>query len=245
MSVKQYILDGIKKGTMHMALLDPDKQTPEEAAEIALRCKEAGTDAIMIGGSTGITTENVDATAVAIKKATGLPTIYFPAGPHALSTKCDALYFMSMINSTELKYVIGAQIYASPIIKKIGIEPISMGYIIIEPGMKVGEVGKAKLIKRDDIESAVAAALGTQYLGMDSVYLAAGSGADVPIDPKMISAVKNEIDIPLIIGGGINTPEKAKAAREAGADIIVTGTFVEKCHDENILRDVIAAAKGN
>ena len=121
MSVKQYILDGIKKGTMHMALLDPDKQTPEEAAEIALRCKEAGTDAIMIGGSTGITTENVDATAVAIKKATGLPTIYFPAGPHALSTKCDALYFMSMINSTELKYVIGAQIYASPIIKKIGI----------------------------------------------------------------------------------------------------------------------------
>ena len=80
---------------------------------------------------------------------------------------------------------------------------------------------------------------------MDIVYLEAGSGADVPIDPKMISAVKNEIDIPLIIGGGINTPEKAKAAREAGADIIVTGTFVEKCHDENILRDVIAAAKGN
>jgi len=245
MTVKQYILDGIKKGTMHMALLDPDKQTPAEAAEIALMCKEAGTDAIMIGGSTGITTENVDATAVAIKEATGLPTIYFPAGPHALSTKCDALYYMSMINSTRLEFVMGAQVYAAPIIKKIGIEPISMGYVIIEPGMKVGEVGQAKLIKRDDIKGAVSAALGTQYLGMSMVYLEAGSGADKPVDPMMISAVKNEIEIPLIIGGGIDTPEKAKAAREAGADIIVTGTFVEKCHDKNLLKDVIAAAKGN
>lgn len=244
MTVKDFILSGTKKGTMHMTLLDPDKQTPEEAAAIALHCKNAGTDAIMIGGSTGITTENVDATAVAIKKATGLPTIYFPAGPHALSTKCDAIYFMSMINSTDVKWVMGAQIYASSIIKKIGIESISMGYIIVEPGMKVGEVGKAKLIKRDDISGAIGAALGAQMLGMSLVYLEAGSGADVPVSPEMIRAVKNELEVPLIIGGGINTPEKASTAREAGADIIVTGTFIENCRDDNTLKSVIAAAKG-
>ncbi len=244
MTVKDFILEGVKKGTMHMTLLDPDKQTPAEAATIAMHCKNAGTDAIMIGGSTGITTENVDATAVAIKEATGLPIIYFPAGPHALSTKCDAIYFMSMINSTDVKWVMGAQTYASRIIKKIGIESISMGYIIIEPGMKVGEVGKAKLIKRDDIDGAIGAALGAQMLGMSLVYLEAGSGADVPVSPEMITAVKNELEVPLIIGGGINTPEKASAAREAGADIIVTGTFIENCHDDNILKSVIAAAKG-
>ena len=85
MTVRDYIIEGVKKGTMHMTLLDPDKQSAQEAAEIALKCKEAGTDAIMIGGSTGITSENLDETALAIKKATGLPTIYFTAGPHALS----------------------------------------------------------------------------------------------------------------------------------------------------------------
>ncbi len=244
MTVKQFILDTVKKGTMHMTLLDPDKQTPAEAAKIALKCKEAGTDAVMIGGSTGITTENVDATAVAIKEATGLPTIYFPAGPHALSTKCDAIYYMSIVNSSDLMMVMGAQMMASMYIKKIGIEPLSMGYIIVEPGMKVGQVSKANLIKRDDIKSAVSHAVGCEFLGMSFVYLEAGSGADEPIPPEMIGAVKHEISIPLIVGGGIKTPETAAAARLGGADIIVTGTLVEDVSDISVLKSVIAAAKG-
>lgn len=227
-----------------MTLLDPDKQSVEEAAKIAVMCKEAGTDAIMIGGSTGITSDNLDATAVAIKKATGLKVIYFPAGPHALSKECDAIYFMSMVNSTDLKMVIGAQVYTSLIVKKMGVEPLSMGYIIIEPGMKVAEVGKAVPIKRDDLKSAMSYALACEYLGMRFVYLEAGSGADRPVPPEMIRAVKDTIKVPLIIGGGIRTPEAAEAARMAGADIIVTGTFVEQCSDKNVLRSVIHAAKG-
>lgn len=244
MTVEQFILDSIKKGTMHMTLIDPENQTPEEAAEIAQRLKDAGTDAIMIGGSTGITTENVDMTAVAIKKKTGLPTIYFPAGPHALSTQCDAIYFMSIVNSTDLTMVIGAHAYASPYIKKIGIEPLSMGYIIFEPGMTVGRVSKANLIKRDDVKSAVGYALACQYLGMKLVYLEAGSGATEPVPPEIIAAVKHEISVPLIVGGGINTPEKAAAARAAGADIIVTGTFVEKESDDSKIKAVMKAIKG-
>ena len=243
MTVKEYILESIKKGPMHMTLLDPDKQSAEEAAKIALKCKQAGTDAIMIGGSTGITNENLDETALAIKKATGLPVIYFPAGPHALSKEVDAMYYMSLVNSNDLLWVIRAQAYASLIIKQMGVEPISMAYIIVEPGMKVGEVGKADLVKRDDYKTAMSYALGCEYMGMSTVYLEAGSGADKPVPPEMIKSVKSVISVPLIVGGGIRTPEAVREAVAAGADVIVTGTFVEQCEDDSLLNAVIRAVK--
>ena len=132
----------------------------------------------------------------------------------------------------------------SHFIKQLGIEPLSMGYIIIEPGMKVAEVGKAKPIKRDDPKSAAAYALACEYLGMNFVYLEAGSGADEPVPPKMISTVRSTITIPMIVGGGIKTPEAAEAARKAGANIIVTGTFIEQCSDKTLITAVIKAAKG-
>lgn len=244
MTVKEYIMDGVKKGTMHMSLIDPDKQTADKAAEIALKCKEAGTDAIMIGGSTGITSENLDETALAIKKATGLPVIYFPAGPHALSKEVDAMYYMSLVNSRDINMVIRAQAYASLIVKQMGVEPISMGYIIVEPGMKVGEIGQADLVGRDEIKKAMGYALGCEYMGMSLVYLEAGSGADKPVPAEMIGSVKKIVSIPLIVGGGIRTPEDAATARMAGADIVVTGTLLEQCEDEGLLKSIVDAAKG-
>ncbi|MBQ8179314.1 MAG: geranylgeranylglyceryl/heptaprenylglyceryl phosphate synthase [Candidatus Methanomethylophilaceae archaeon] len=244
MTVKEYILDKISNGTMHLALLDPDKQSGQVAGEMALRMKAAGTDAILIGGSTGVNPQNISETAIAIREMAGLPTIIFPGGPDSISPDVDALLFMSMMNSTDLVNVIGAQVYAAPIIKKLGIETIPMGYLIIEPGMKVGEVGKAKLVKRDEIDKAVAYALACEMYGMSLFYLEAGSGADRPVPVEMISAVKRAISIPLIVGGGIRTPEAAEAARLAGADIIVTGTFIEQCSDDEKLRAVVKASKG-
>ncbi len=245
MTVKQYLLDRIAKGTAHVALIDPDKQPASKAGEMAKHMKEAGTDAIFIGGSTGVTEQNMSETAIAIREASGLPVIIFPGSADAISDDVDALLFMSMMNSTDLKMVMGSQVYAAPYIKKLGIETIPMGYVIVEPGMKVGEVGKANLVKRDDIKSAIAYALACEMLGMDLLYLEAGSGADKPVPPEMIRAVKDSISIPLIIGGGIRTPEAAKAAREAGADIIVTGTLIEQCDDLSKLTAVVKAAKGN
>ncbi|MBP3385625.1 MAG: geranylgeranylglyceryl phosphate synthase family protein [Candidatus Methanomethylophilaceae archaeon] len=128
--------------------------------------------------------------------------------------------------------------------KKLGIEAISMGYIVVEPGMKVGKVGQADLIERDRIDKAVGYAMAAEMLGMSLVYLEAGSGADRPVPPEMISAVKASINVPLIVGGGIRTPEAAEAARKAGADIIVTGTFIEQCDDTSKLKAVVSAAKG-
>lgn len=244
MDVKKYLIDKMKEGTIHLALLDPDKQDSSEAAEIALKIKEAGTDAIMIGGSTGVTNENLSATAVSIKNASGLPTIHFPGSPSALSKDVDSIFFMSMVNSKDPFWIVNAQAGASVYIKKLGIETIALGYIIVEPGMKVGEVGKAEPIRHNEIEKAVGYALACEMFGMDFVYLEAGSGADRPVPPEMISAVKKALSIPLIVGGGIRTPEAAEAAKKAGADAIVTGTFIENCSDNTQLRSVVAAAKG-
>ena len=244
MNVKKYIMDRISKGTMHLTLLDPGKQSAEEAAVIAKRATDSGTDAIMIGGSTNITQENLDATAKAIREVCNLPAIYFPSGAHAISGHCDAIFFMSMVNSTDIKMVIGEQVSGSLITRKLNLEPISMGYIIVEPGMKVGEVGRADPIRHDDLQSAMSYALACEYLGMSFVYLEAGSGADRPVPPEMIRAVKDILSVPLIVGGGIRTPAAAETARLAGANAIVTGTFVERCSDYSELENVIRASKG-
>jgi len=246
MKVYEYITGRIQNGSkLHMTLIDPDKQAPEIAGEIAGLCEDMGTDAIMIGGSTGVNQENMDATAKAIKARTrNIPLIIFPTKPDALTRYADAIYFMSMINSRNLNFVMGYQIKGAPIVKKLGLEPIPMGYIIIEPGMKVAEVGDAKIIPRDAIEDACAHALAAEYLGMKLVYLEAGSGAPVHISPQMVSAVKACINIPLIAGGGIRTPEAASELAKAGADIIVTGTIVEQTRElESVMKKIINAVK--
>jgi phosphoglycerol geranylgeranyltransferase len=244
MKVIEYLREKVKKGTLHMTLIDPAKQEPEQAGEIASSADRFGSDAIMVGGSTGITQENLDATILAIKKGTKLPVIYFPSGAHAISAYSDAIYFMSMLNSRNVKMIIGEQVAASRIVKKLGIEPVSMGYIIIEPGMKVGEVGEANLVKRNDPKSAVAYALAAEFMGMQLVYLESGSGAPAPVPSEIISEVRKNITVPLIVGGGIREPEQAAMVREAGANIIVTGTIVENGDYQAKLKAIIHAVKG-
>lgn len=244
MKVKEYLLKKMSEGTVHMTLIDPDKQPAEEAAKIAHTAEMLGTDAIMIGGSTHVTQENLDDTAKAIKKVVKIPVIYFPSGAHALSHHCDALYFMSMVNSRNMKMVMGEQVAASMIVKKLGIEPISMGYVIVEPGMKVGEIGEAEPVKRDDIKKATSYALATEYLGMSLVYLEAGSGSPTTVPPAMIAAVKSQISIPLLVGGGIRDAKAALEVKAAGADAIITGTLVEGSDYASRLGEVIKAIKG-
>lgn len=244
--LKEYLFERMKKGTIHLTLLDPDpeKLSEEKAKEIAVKMKEAGSDAFMIGGSTGVTSENLGAAAKAVRTASGLPAIYFPSNPRAVTSEVDGMFFMSILNSTDPLYISHGHAMVAPYVAKLGIETIPMAYIIIEPGMTVARVTKAKCVGHDDIDTAVGYALAAEMLGMQLVYLEAGSGADRPVSPEMISAVKKAIHVPLIIGGGIRTPETAERARKAGADAIVTGTFVEQCSDENVLRSVVHAAKG-
>lgn len=239
MKVKQYIADNLKKHKLHMTLIDPAKQPSEEAVEVASRAERSGTDAIMVGGSTGVTQKNLDETVDAIKRGCKLPVIYFPSGANAIARHADAIYFMSMLNSRNVKNVTGEHWRGAPIVRKLGIEPISMGYVIVEPGMKVGEVGEADLVRRDDIERAVGYAVATEMFGMDLLYLEAGSGAPEPVPVKMVRAVRQSIRIPVVVGGGINTEDKASEIASAGADIVVTGTLVENEDYEKRLRAVV------
>lgn len=244
MKVLEYITETLKKHKMHMTLIDPDKQEPIASGEIAAKACRAGTDAIMVGGSTGVTQENLDKTLESIKKNCKLPVIYFPSGANAISSKCDAIYFMSMLNSRNVRNVTGEHSKGAPIIKKLGIEPISMGYVIVEPGMRVGEVGEADLVKRDDVKTLVGYAIATEYFGMDLLYLEAGSGAPEPVPTELIQAARESIDIPILIGGGIVTPAQVERIVNAGADIVVTGTLVENGAFETRLREIVQAVHG-
>jgi phosphoglycerol geranylgeranyltransferase len=228
MSIAKDIAKTISKKKLHFSLLDPDKQDPEIAGSIAKTAEDTGSSAIMVGGSTLLSQEQVDKTVKAIKKQSKLPVILFPSGANFLSKYADAVFFMSLLNSRNLEYVIREHVKGAPFVKNTGIEPISMGYVIVEPGMTAGRVGQVDLVKKDDIETAVGYALAAQYLGMDFFYLEAGSGAHTPVSNEMISAVKKSIDIPLIVGGGIRSAKTAKEKAKAGADIVVTGTKLEK-----------------
>jgi phosphoglycerol geranylgeranyltransferase len=243
MTVKETLSEKMRKGTLHMTLLDPAKQDPRAAAEICGIACELGTDAIMVGGSTGVTQENLDRTVQAIKSKVDVPVIYFPSGAHAISPYADAMYFMSMLNSRNTRMVMREQAAGAPIVKKLKLETISMGYIIVAPGMKVGEVGEADVIPRDNPKLAVAYALAAQYLGMDYVYLEAGSGAPQAVPEEMIAAVRSAIDIPLLVGGGIRDGETAARVKRAGASVVVTGTVVENGEFAERLKNIIQAVK--
>ena len=228
MKVLNYIMEKFEKGEkMHMTLIDPEDQNPSEAARIAAEAEQSGTDAIMIGGSTVSERERMEETIKAIKELVSVPVIIFPNSASVISPYADAIYFMSLLNSESVEMVVGQQVRGAPWIKKLDLEPIPMGYIIIEPGMTVGKIGRAKPVPRNNPELAAAYALAAQYFGMKIVYLEAGSGAPEPVPPEMVRAVKNEIDVPLVVGGGIRDTNNAARISKAGADIIVTGTIVE------------------
>ena len=226
--IGDYIVDAVNRKKIHFSLLDPDKQSPERAGKIAEDVTAVGSSAIMVGGSTLSNPEQVDKTVKAIKDHSDLPVILFPSGARFLSRFADAVFFMSLLNSRNLDFVIREHVKGSLMIQKFGIEPISMGYVIVEPGMTAGRVGEADLIKQDDIETAVGYALASEYLGMRLFYLEAGSGAMQPVSDKMIKEIKKSVTIPLVVGGGIRDEITAKKKIQAGADVIVTGTALEK-----------------
>ncbi|MEF8875002.1 MAG: geranylgeranylglyceryl/heptaprenylglyceryl phosphate synthase [Candidatus Thermoplasmatota archaeon] len=244
MKVMDYLLEKIDEETLHMGLIDPDEQSPEESADLGLALEVAGSDAVMVGGSTGITQEKLDRTVKTMKKKIELPIIHFPTEAGAISPHVDAIYFMSMLNSEDLNKVIGEQVRAAPYIKKTGIQPLPMGYVVVEPGMAVGEVGNADPIPRDDPKKVVSFGLAAQYLGMKLLYLEAGSGAPDPVPIEMVKSCKENIDIPLIVGGGIREPEQAVKLARSGADIIVTGTVLEESSEiKGKLKEIIHSIK--
>lgn len=227
--VETYLHNKLRtEGPVQMTLFDPEKVDIEKVGLVAKQAEKAGTGAIMVGGSTIASSREIDAVSKILKKNVKVPIILFPNNISGVSPYADAIWFMTLLNSSDPYFIIGAQALAAPLIKRYKLEAMPMGYIIIGRGGAAGLIGSARALPYDKPEIATILALAAQYLGMRFVYLEAGSGAEQPVPPSMVSMVRQAIDSTLIVGGGIRTGETALELAKAGADIIVTGTLVEE-----------------
>ncbi len=229
-----YILKEIeeKKGLVFL-VIDPPDQTPEEAGVIAGLAEKAGVSAFAVGGSIGAQGSLLDKTIKAIKANSSLPVILFPGNIATLSPKADAAYFMSMLNSRDPYFISGAQIASSIPVKKMGLEAIPTSYLVFEPGKAVGWVGQANLMPRDVPYIGVASALAGQFMGSHLIILESGSGALSCVPPENIQAIASNVNVPLIVAGGVKTPKMAFDSIKAGASIVHVGTAVDNVSKNN------------
>ena len=180
----------------------------------------------------------------AVKEKVKLPLILFPGNVTGLSSYADAIFFMSLLNSANPYFLVDAQALAAPLVKKLGLEAIPLGYIILGSGATAGFVGYARPIPYTKPSLAAAYSLAGQYLGKRLIYLEAGSGAEQPIPTELVSMVRETVEVPLIVGGGIRRGGQAEKLVEAGADIIVTGTVVEEAGgSESKIRELAEAVR--
>ena len=243
-NVEKYLIEQIKaEGSIHMTLIDPEKVTAPQASRIIGKAVAGGTSAVMIGGSTFVSGTHLDNIVRVVKRTVEIPVILFPNNVSGISRYADAMWFMSLLNSADPYFIMGAQVLGAPLVRKYRLEPIPLGYIIVGEGCTAGIVGKAVAIPYDKPELAAAHALAGQYLGMRFMYLEAGSGARMPVPAEMIRVVKHCVNIPLVVGGGIRSSEQALAVASAGADIIVTGNVVENAEVRRRVSDIIEGVK--
>jgi phosphoglycerol geranylgeranyltransferase len=226
-SITERILNS-RQRKMLAVLIDPDRNDPESLKEIMRIAMLSEVDFFMAGGS--LVVSSLDETISTLKKNNPLPVVIFPGNALQLSEKADALLFISLISGRNPEFLIGHHVISAPIIKKTGISTIPVGYILIENGRttSVEYMSNTLPIPSDKPEIAVATAVAGEMLGLKAIYLEAGSGAAQPVGIHLIEEVRKNIDIPLIVGGGIKTEQEALNIYKAGADIIVTGTAVEK-----------------
>lgn len=230
MSIYAHILKQSQELKKQIALLlDPDKLLNQQVELIARNAAEANIDYIFVGGSLLVNNE-LDACIKTIKANCSIPVVLFPGNTMQMSWKADAILFLSLISGRNSEMLIGRHVIAAPYLKMSPLEVISCGYMLIESGKTtaVQYMSNTMPIPSDKLDIAICTALAGEMLGLKLIYLEAGSGAQHSVPVSMIENVKQSISIPLIVGGGINTPEKAYGVLKAGADVIVVGNAFEK-----------------
>lgn len=224
------ILSSVLKGKKLLAvLIDPDKTKPERLTKIVDKINQSMATHVFVGGS--IVEENVTDVLVAeIKKFTKLPVVLFPGDIIQITNKADGILFLSLISGRNPDYLIGKHVESISKLKSTNLEVISTGYILIESGDKtaVQTVTETAPMLRENIQKIVDTAKAGELLGMKLMYLEAGSGASEPVSKAIISLVKQELQIPIIVGGGIRNKQKLENAYESGADMVVIGTAFEE-----------------
>jgi len=241
--VENYINDELKKHKkICFALLDSENF--EDIAGVAKKVESLGASAILVGGSSAIDQLDLDKLVISIKSIVSIPVILFPGNVTGVSPNADAILFTSLLNSEDPYFISGAQALGALLVKKYNIEPLPTGYIIIGDNTTAWFIGRAKGIPFEKSNIAVMYSLAAQYLGMRFVYLEAGSGAKMNVSAEMISNVRKYYDGLLIVGGGIKNSLIAKELAEAGADILVVGTLLERDPEwEKKFNDIIMAIR--
>jgi len=237
----QQLKDKKSKGLKSFAvLIDPDKVDEQKIDQLTGLAVDAGADYLFVGGSLVIS-NHLDQVVQRIAKNCSIPTILFPGSPSQISTHADALLYLSLISGRNPELLIGQHVISAAAVKQSGLEIISTGYMVIDGGAPttVSYISNAAPIPADKNEIAMCTAMAGEMLGMKVIYMDAGSGAKRPITEGMIEKVSRSIEVPLIVGGGISSPEKAYLNCKAGADVIVIGNAIEK--DISLIKEMSAA----
>ncbi len=238
------LMEARRESRLHFTLIDPDKDGPGEARERAILARKAGSDVILVGGSTGVHEPRLSQVVEAVR--VGLPVILFPGNLNGLTSSADAVLFMYLLNSEDVYYTSGVQVQAAPIVLRMGLEAIPTAYIIVGYGGAAGFIGKARPIPYEHPELVAIHALAGGMMGAKIIYLEAGSGAPRPVPEEAITLSKQllekaGLEVLLIVGGGVRDPQTASRVARAGADALVTGTIAEE--DPDRLLEVVRAFK--
>lgn len=229
MNIYQSILSAKKESKRLLAvLIDPEKILLENIPSFFEKVHQSITTHIFVGGSTDKNNQ-IDAVVSAIKKETRLPVLLFPGDVSQITSKADGILFLSLLSGRNPEYLIEQHIKAVPFLQKSDLEIIPTGYILVDGGKHTAtqKVSNTQPIAQENENLIVNTAVAGEYLGQQLIYLEAGSGAKVPINSSIIKKVKNDLSIPLIVGGGIKNRLQLENAYTAGADMVVIGTAFE------------------
>ena len=228
--VYQGIINSVSQGKKQLAvLIDPDKANDGLLKEIIQTSLQSGVDYFFVGGSL-LTTDNMARCIVELKTQRDIPVVLFPGNTMQVQAGADAILFLSLISGRNPEMLIGKHVIAAPYVKAAALEVIPTGYMLIESGKAtaVQYMSHSLPIPSDKVDIAACTALAGEMLGLKMIYLEAGSGAQNTVPCEMVTEVRKQIKLPIIVGGGIRTPETARQLWHAGADILVLGTAVEK-----------------
>jgi putative glycerol-1-phosphate prenyltransferase len=217
-----------ERGACLCILLDPDRNSPDEMTYAAEVCQEGDADFVFIGSSLMVH-GNFDDSVAAARKGTDLPIVIFPGHHTQVNGDADAILFMSLISGRNAEFLIGQQVIAAPRVRKLGLEAIPTGYMLVDSGSptSVQFMSMTAPMPRDKPDIVVAHALAARYLGMRMLYLEGGSGGSESVPDAVVEAVADNVDLPLIVGGGIRTQDVARSKVQAGATCIVVGNSLE------------------
>ncbi len=210
-------------------LIDPDKASVDYLKKVCRAVNELGISYLFVGGSL-IHAGSLDHTLKLIKEYTEVPTVIFPGSNLHISSEADAILLLSLVSGRNPDLLIGQHVTAAPLLKRSGLEVISTAYMLVDGGKPttVSYISGTQPLPADKPELAACTALAAQYMGSNCAFMDAGSGAETPVSPEMIHAVSEQLNIPLIIGGGIRTPDQVADSFNAGADIVVIGSAAEE-----------------